>query len=200
MVTFYFLLLIATINNAAKAANTRESYTMNFDWLFHLGSQDLQHVTCTASTFKVTQNKECQGLSLMEMVHKNDVNGCANACCANPTCAYFQISSGDCYIGGLRSTHTPFNDHSTCSTNSSSTFYSRANAVPDTNPNHFIAASKNFDDSSWNKINLPHDYIVNGTFNPSAQRSNGYLPKNVSWYRKHFSLPSQYMNDTTLWI
>lgn len=55
--------------------------------------------------------------------------------------------------------------------------------------NDFIAA--NFDDQSWQKIQLPHDYILDGTYADSedkAIRTHGYLPHPIGWYRRHFSI------------
>lgn len=37
-------------------------------------------------------------------------------------------------------------------------------------------------------LDLPHDFIVEGTFTPDADRGHGYLPFNISWYRKHFTV------------
>lgn len=49
-----------------------------------------------------------------------------------------------------------------------------------------------YDDSSWQKINIPHDYIVEGTFNPKAEADSqhGCLPVEPAWYRKVISIPA----------
>lgn len=47
-----------------------------------------------------------------------------------------------------------------------------------------------FDDSSWQKVNVPHDYIVEGTFDPKAEKQHGYLPVEPGWYRKMISIPA----------
>ena len=57
-----------------------------------------------------------------------------------------------------------------------------------------------YDDSSWAKKDVPHDFIVEtGAFNPNNDRSHGYLPKNISWYRKHFTLDSSF-KGSSIWI
>jgi hypothetical protein len=33
-----------------------------------------------------------------------------------------------------------------------------------------------FDDSSWRHLNVPHDFVVEGTFTPTADRNHGFLP------------------------
>eukprot|EP00755_Sulcionema_specki_P018586 Sspe_Gene.67240::Locus_39698_Transcript_1_1_Confidence_1.000_Length_979::g.67240::m.67240/K01190/lacZ; beta-galactosidase len=47
-----------------------------------------------------------------------------------------------------------------------------------------------YNDQSWRTVNVPHDFVVEGTFNKSAVESSGYLPYGVAWYRKHFPRPS----------
>lgn len=51
----------------------------------------------------------------------------------------------------------------------------------------------NFDDSEWHPVHLPHDYVLDGTYADSTNkmvRSHGYLPYEVAWYRKHFTVPA----------
>ncbi|MGC8625472.1 MAG: sugar-binding domain-containing protein, partial [Phycisphaerae bacterium] len=58
--------------------------------------------------------------------------------------------------------------------------YSTAAALPQ--------ASAHFNDDSWRLVQLPHDYIVEGKYNPKASKSHGFLPVYAAWYRRHFSL------------
>ncbi len=48
----------------------------------------------------------------------------------------------------------------------------------------------NFDDTQWRKLNLPHDWSIEGEFKEDAtsQGSGGYLPMGIGWYRKQFNL------------
>src|SRR5262245_48049475 len=49
-----------------------------------------------------------------------------------------------------------------------------------------------FDDSAWRKLDVPHDWSIEGPFdekNPTGG-AGGFLPAGVGWYRKHFSLPA----------
>jgi beta-galactosidase len=53
------------------------------------------------------------------------------------------------------------------------------------------AEEKNFDDSKWRVLNLPHDWSVEGEFskdNP-AKPEGGALPGGIGWYRKTFTVP-----------
>lgn len=45
-----------------------------------------------------------------------------------------------------------------------------------------------YDDSSWQSVNVPHDYVVEGTFDPKADEAHGYLPVEPAWYRKTISI------------
>ncbi len=54
------------------------------------------------------------------------------------------------------------------------------------------AASPTFDDNAWRKLNLPHDWAIEGDFskdNPSGT-GGGALPGGIGWYRKHFVIPN----------
>lgn len=55
-----------------------------------------------------------------------------------------------------------------------------------------------FDDSSWQKVSLPHDWAVDLPYSPEASHSHGYkcigwgYPENsVGWYRKHIEIPAE---------
>jgi beta-galactosidase len=58
------------------------------------------------------------------------------------------------------------------------------------------AAAANFDDRSWRKLNLPHDWAVEQPFDKYASFSHGFkaigpnFPNtSVGWYRKTFTIP-----------
>src|SRR6266536_5986636 len=56
------------------------------------------------------------------------------------------------------------------------------------------AEKADFDDSAWRKLDVPHDWSIEGPFdekNPTGG-AGGFLPAGVGWYRKYFSLPAKY--------
>lgn len=67
---------------------------------------------------------------------------------------------------------------------------------PKENPGSDFRFVKNdFDDSSWEKINLPHDWAIKGPFmtgnKPEVGGGMGRLPSNgVAWYRKKLDIPA----------
>lgn len=50
------------------------------------------------------------------------------------------------------------------------------------------AAATEFDDSDWRKLDLPHDWAVEGPFDPNANISQGYRPRGISWYRRYLQI------------
>ncbi|HOK50844.1 MAG TPA: beta-galactosidase GalA [Bacteroidales bacterium] len=59
------------------------------------------------------------------------------------------------------------------------------------------AAAPQFDDRSWQRIDVPHDWCVTLPFTPQGGHSHGYraiginFPENsIGWYRKHFYIPT----------
>ena len=48
-----------------------------------------------------------------------------------------------------------------------------------------------FNDADWRKLDLPHDWSIEGPFAKTnlTGGAGGFLPSGVGWYRKHFSLP-----------
>ncbi len=54
------------------------------------------------------------------------------------------------------------------------------------------AQSVSFDDSSWEKITIPHDWAITGPFNEKEMGFTGKLPwKGEGWYRKSFTVASK---------
>ncbi len=51
-----------------------------------------------------------------------------------------------------------------------------------------------FDDASWRKLSVPHDWSIELPFNQysSSGGGGGYLDGGIGWYRKTFSLPQNY--------
>lgn len=48
-----------------------------------------------------------------------------------------------------------------------------------------------FDDSGWRLLTLPHDWAIEGPFDPRSPGGTGKLPfSGVGWYRKHFKAPA----------
>ncbi len=51
-----------------------------------------------------------------------------------------------------------------------------------------LSAQPGFDDSRWRRLDLPHDWSIEGQLSPSLASCTGYLPGGIGWYRKHFRI------------
>ena len=50
------------------------------------------------------------------------------------------------------------------------------------------AAAHDYNDSRWHRVNLPHDWVVEGPFDKESNISQGYRPRGIAWYRRNFRL------------
>src|SRR5580704_4007805 len=58
------------------------------------------------------------------------------------------------------------------------------------------AERSDFNDSTWQPVDLPHDWSISGSFDENAPAGGGgaYLPTGIGWYRKTFTLPDSFRN------
>ena len=57
------------------------------------------------------------------------------------------------------------------------------------------AETKDFDDSDlakWGNLKLPHDFSITQEPSNSNEAESGFMPGGTGWYRKNFTLPSDY--------
>src|SRR5919108_3454995 len=47
---------------------------------------------------------------------------------------------------------------------------------------------ENTADSLWRKVDLPHDWSIEGPFSNQWASGTGFLPGGIGWYKKTFSL------------
>jgi beta-galactosidase len=52
------------------------------------------------------------------------------------------------------------------------------------------ATAPTCDDSQWQHINVPHDYVLDGTYDKTNDAQHAYLPLEIGWYRKHLVIPA----------
>jgi beta-galactosidase len=57
-----------------------------------------------------------------------------------------------------------------------------------------VAEQPTFDDAPWRTLSVPHDWSIEGPYdqNNPTSHGGGYLPSGIGWYRKHFTLPTDY--------
>lgn len=63
------------------------------------------------------------------------------------------------------------------------------------------AESTGFKDDSWRKLDVPHDWSIEGPFDKNAATggAGGWLPSGVAWYRKEIPIPA-YAKGRRVWI
>ncbi len=55
-----------------------------------------------------------------------------------------------------------------------------------------------FDDSDWQSVVLPHDWVTKKAFTPEASPNHGYKQRGIGWYRLKFNLEIQDMDRQIL--
>ena len=60
------------------------------------------------------------------------------------------------------------------------------------------ASDKNFADSGWDDVDLPHDFSITQHFTSSGEAESGFLPGGTGWYRKSFTIPAEQAGKTFL--
>lgn len=60
-------------------------------------------------------------------------------------------------------------------------------------------AGREFNDSDWRDVDLPHDYMVEAEFNKENLLSSGYKKAENAWYRKTFLLDEE-VKDKSLYL
>ncbi|KAJ9436086.1 Beta-galactosidase BoGH2A [Diplonema papillatum] len=102
------------------------------------------------------------------------------SCCYDENCRFWTWLHTRCLHGGRATSCVP--------SNGTEVGGFRATAPPFIRD--FSFAQKGFDDSKWTQVATPHDYSINQTYaNDPADPWHGFLPRNTSWYRKHFHVP-----------
>jgi beta-galactosidase len=51
------------------------------------------------------------------------------------------------------------------------------------------AQNATYDDASWQSVNVPHDWSVEGRLSPTLASCTGFLPGGIAWYRKTLNIP-----------
>ena len=189
----YIFLFLAHVH---ETLGTRNVYFLDNGWKFELEGSSPKHCVNVNQTFPIEMNnKQCLGLSQVSSV--SNVTQCEDACCASDSCEVYQwcsdpsCNNAGCWIGSM----------SNCIEMAGWISKGRK-AAPPPSPGTLCndpRCDPKTDDSTWRGLNLPHDFVVEGTFNITADKSHGYLPYGAGWYRKHLKIPQLGSTDIA-WI
>ncbi|XP_065180029.1 beta-galactosidase BoGH2A-like [Sycon ciliatum] len=174
-----------------------QMFTFDYGWRFQLGdASGSTNTTCPASEFP----KNLTGVEISGL-HRSDaqtLETCRGACCLDPTCEVWQWAGTPdehqlgCWIGQMGPMH-----HNSPRWQSGGRDISpgpRPTAPPATSG----PTSRGYNDSSWALVDAPHDGIIGGVYSQDASGSHGYLPFNITWYRKHFNLPAEWKGQSAI--
>ena len=169
----------------------RETINFDFGWRFLLGDPDGQFLQCGGAEDFPTDysNVECLGLHSAQVSNADE---CRDVCCSDIMCQIWQYAHDQgCWIGTSDDCNHPNKDWVGGG--------GRKTPAPLPKPDPSGPASTTYDDSKWELIDAPHDPIVKGQYNSSNYRGRGFLAGNITWYRKHFNLPSEW-NGQSIWV
>ena len=182
---FYCSIVIVTVLCVAHPTQQqREDINFNFGWRFSLGYT----IQCPANAYsRKLEDIECDGL----LPTRNTKQECRDACCEDILCSAWQYSDKQgCRIGQIAN----------CTKKPGEGWTGEERDTPAAMPPASDGpGSKEFNDTSWEIVDLPHDGIINGTFAETNLKSHGYLPLNTTWYRKHFNLPADWKGKA-IWL
>jgi len=172
--------------------------SLDFGWKFQNNALSSCSAAASATFPSSLNGLRCYGL---QYAAATTANQCAQACCNQASqCQAWQFCSNSscnqaspCWIG----------TYSTCDVWTGAGWIGGSRGgtfVPTAGTPCSISQCLNTtDDSAWRTVNTPHDYIIEGTFDPTADNSHGSLPKSQAWYRRHITIPAS-AQGKTIWI
>ena len=167
----------------------RHSIPFDYAWRFKpvASPRTPAHPACPPFNTSVASGGTCAGL---KQTAKGDASAaaCRLACCASESCFVFQYGANStgtrCWTGTCTS---PFDGNS-------SLWASGAAPVP--RPGVCTDCAVGVNDSAWELIDAPHDYIIaTQAFDNTTSAGAGYFTRVDAVYRKHFALPMAWHGD-----
>ena len=187
MMVTYFALIFTLVVFSCQSEG-REEIKFDFGWRFELGDVNTSW-DCSQDAFPQNRSGvQCLGLNKDPAMN---ANACRDSCCGDIMCAIWQFAADQgCWLGTSNDCNHPSSD-----------WVGGERTVPAKPPPPAKngPTTRNYDDSSWEVVDAPHDGIISGAYSQNASRSHGYLPFNVTWYRKHFNLPTDW-KDLIVWV
>ncbi|HEY1489646.1 MAG TPA: beta-galactosidase GalB, partial [Verrucomicrobiae bacterium] len=169
------LLVVANAAFAAAADSPREQISINDNWRFTKGDP----TNCPVSLlYDVREQKQIHRLAPAEADGNASLNSMTNSAGTTNVPAsvikQWELPSGNAFIKDQ----------------------SKRFVRPEGNPGDGAAyVQPDFDESAWQKINLPHDWAIAGPFTHAGGGGMGRLPTaGVGWYRKKLDIPATDVN------
>ncbi|CAK9043337.1 Beta-galactosidase BoGH2A (Beta-gal) (Glycosyl hydrolase family protein 2A) (BoGH2A) [Durusdinium trenchii] len=173
----------------------REVENLDQGWRFVHEEQQLRR--CNSQTFPSALRGRCPSLAPQgrpEDGAPGSAAACRDACCDDSSCNAWQWCGDN---AGCESPNTCFKGlidiQRDCSGHGEWEGQGDPSREPEPEPRpghpcNFQQCLRDFNDSTWTQIDVPHDFVVAGNFTPRADKSHGYLPYGVAWYRRQLCL------------
>ena len=158
-----------------------EIVSFDYGWRFTSYSSKI-HCTFPQNLSDV----RCNDLYMRTVRNADD---CRDICCSDPTCMIWQYDANEqgCWNGVSDDCGNPGKGWQ----GGGRTF-----APIEPKPKQ---ADKDYYDKDWEIVDVPHDGIINGTYDRNEYQGHGYLPSQTLWYRKHFNLPGEWRVQS-VWV
>ena len=180
----WVILLLAVVSSPVLST-FEVTGSVNFDFAWRFSVAEPFH--CDLNDFTYSYNDmQCNGLNSKLQKSADD---CRDACCNDFNCIVWQYNDSlGCFIGQSKDCQHP-----------SKGWVGGGRDPPKPPTQYPKQAAKNYDDSEWEIVDVPHDGLINGTYDQNSVEGHGYLPIRNLWYRKHFSLPSDWEGQS-IWV
>jgi hypothetical protein len=183
MHTRAIVLILAAILPPSNSLSER-SVPFDYAWRFQMASANRTDCPDFAPGFMT-----CGGLR-DEPSAAGSAQACRDACCKAQDCFVWQFkvngtapAGSRCWMGQCKSVPKPTDG-----------WVSGIASIPEL-PS---GCAKDTNDSSWEFVDLPHDYLVTLPVDEKENGSGGYFPRKNATYRKHFVLPEAWHGDRIL--
>lgn len=176
--------------------SSRTIVPFQYAWRFHYGDDGPPRSGPGTCAFEVDLRDRplCDGME--RNPNRFSEKDCQLACCYDPNCYVWQaypISKGRACFHG-------YGPNVDCDRKVNGSGLGGGLRKEPPNPafrTDYEFAKTDMDDDRWDIVDAPHDFIAEyGNFtNDISNFKQGYLPRNASWYRKHFVLPESWKSD-----
>lgn len=170
---------LLSLTFAAVVASQRETVPLGFGVRF---SPSASSSFCNASFFPTPLNNvQCQNL---QHASATSASTCQAAACSALVQGWQWLTSQGCWIGNT----------SNCTASSDPWVGAGGRSTDGPGPSP-PQAQVGFDDSTWEVVDVPHDATILNNFSSSANGGEAFLPPAITWYRKHFRVPSTWQGS-----
>ena len=191
-----FTLLVVCATTAAGSWTGHATVPFQYAWRFHYGDDPSSPPESGPGTAEFTQDLQdfhCNGME--HNPNRFSEKDCRIACMYDPNC-YVWLANPNCFHG--------YSPNVTCTKDPkkpSNMAGGRRTKPPSpafrTDYGFGTADASSTIDADWEVVDAPHDFIAErGNFTNNVENfKQGYLERNASWYRKHFTLPAEWEDD-----